>query len=103
MRLPGHNWVALAMLAVLLAQASVVSAADRLNVLLIAVDDLNNDLGCYGHAPVKRGGGPLKPPSDDEIAPLDIGRWESPEPKGVALAMLELMDLSGLIREAPSL
>ena len=30
-----------------------VAGADKLNVVLIAVDDMNNDLGCYGHDLVK--------------------------------------------------
>ena len=30
-----------------------VHGAERLNVLFISVDDMNNDLGCYGHPIVK--------------------------------------------------
>ena len=32
---------------------SPVAAAEKMNVLFIAVDDMNNDLGCYGHPYVK--------------------------------------------------
>src|SRR5947207_15636569 len=33
--------------------APVAAAGGKLNVLFIAVDDMNNDLGCYGHPLVK--------------------------------------------------
>jgi uncharacterized sulfatase len=32
---------------------SAVQSAEKLNILLIAVDDMNNNLGCYGHKIVK--------------------------------------------------
>src|SRR6476619_708233 len=32
---------------------AVGAASKRFNVLFIAVDDMNNDLGCYGHPLVK--------------------------------------------------
>src|SRR5262245_50416020 len=40
-------------LAALLAAALPGAAAEKMNVLFIAVDDMNNDLGCYGHPYVK--------------------------------------------------
>src|SRR6185369_12411222 len=40
-------------LAALLGLALTAPAAEKTNVLFIAVDDMNNDLGCYGHALVK--------------------------------------------------
>lgn len=36
-----------------LSSAATAADAPRLNVLFIAVDDMNNDLGCYGHPQVK--------------------------------------------------
>jgi uncharacterized sulfatase len=43
----------LAWLALALCVTLPVRAAERPNVLLIAVDDMNNDLGCYGHKLVR--------------------------------------------------
>jgi uncharacterized sulfatase len=43
----------LVVLGVFRAQAAVPLNAKPLNVVLIAVDDMNNDLGCYGHPLVK--------------------------------------------------
>src|SRR3982750_388935 len=35
------------------ASLTTASAAEKKNVLFIAVDDMNNDLGCYGHPYVR--------------------------------------------------
>lgn len=43
----------ISLVAVLLFTASSTHAAERLNVLFIAADDLRPDLGCYGNAQVK--------------------------------------------------
>src|SRR5262245_52700385 len=47
-----NRLLSVASLTVLLT-ASVHAADKKLNVLFIAVDDMNNDLGCYGHSLVK--------------------------------------------------
>ena len=43
----------LLVLACAVASGAGAAAADKLNVVLIAVDDMNNDIGCYGHPIVK--------------------------------------------------
>ncbi len=43
----------LASLLVALCLPSLGADAKKMNVLFIAVDDMNNDLGCYGHPLVK--------------------------------------------------
>jgi iduronate 2-sulfatase len=45
--------IAVALMALSLTGFSQPANARRLNVLFISVDDLNNDLGCYGHRVVK--------------------------------------------------
>src|SRR2546421_4213690 len=56
----------LAVLILLITVAAPSSAAERkLNVLFIAVDDMNNDLGCYGHPQVKS-------PNIDRLAKLGV-------------------------------
>ncbi len=55
-----YRWIA----ALLLVWASA-SAQDKLNVLFIATDDMNNDLGTYGHPVVKT-------PNFDRLARLGI-------------------------------
>ncbi len=49
------------LLIALTAAAPQTLAADKMNVLFIAVDDMNNDLGCYGHPY-------LKSPNIDKLA-----------------------------------
>lgn len=50
-----HLSIAL-ILCLILSAALAPAAGDKLNVLFIAVDDLNNDLGCYRHPLVKSPG-----------------------------------------------
>ena len=49
----------------LLFTALPIHAAPKLNVLFLAVDDMNNDLGCYGHPQVKS-------PNIDRLAKLGV-------------------------------
>ena len=55
----------LSRLAVVLALIAPLTAAPKLNVLFIAVDDMNNDLGCYGHPQVKS-------PNIDRLARMGV-------------------------------
>ena len=47
------RWTALLAVATLSSTIVAEAAAPKTNVLFIAVDDMNNDLGCYGHPLVK--------------------------------------------------
>lgn len=40
-------------LVIVIATGMPAAAAEKMNVLFIAVDDMNNDLGCYGHPYIK--------------------------------------------------
>jgi uncharacterized sulfatase len=42
-----------ALIAIIVPACVPGAAAEKMNVLFIAVDDMNNDLGCYGHPQVK--------------------------------------------------
>lgn len=50
---PFRRWIGAFFLAVLFALTADAASARKLNVLFIAVDDLNNHLGCYGNSIVQ--------------------------------------------------
>src|SRR5438445_11575607 len=58
-------FVCSALLLGITAPALAADAPKKLNVLFVAVDDMNNDLGCYGHPLVKS-------PNIDRLARMGV-------------------------------